>query len=455
MANEHAPLVLRDRTLVRWEENRINMASVPVQYGYGCLDGIVNTLKMEGDRVFLSTVDAGAHFARHIYNSARSVLYQSKEEIGTLERAVAAGRAYDFGYPLSLETREGDMDFRAYHSLYLELVLENFRHGFVHGNYARPFYSPCDERKDGEESDFQINGRIYKKTFSIMMQHWPNLLGPRRPDFPGLNILLCRDSRSPFPGTSLIEYKAESGYAPTRGPAVEEKNRFNERFGDKLMIHDILLMDHGGAFVREASGSNLFFIAQSGLVHTPSLDGSIFPGLTRDFVIRLIESEFGELSFLKMDAGCLNSRRIRIDDVRWLSEYGGEMFLAGTALGVIPVKRLVVPKKENPQAVDDYEVLEFRTGPDTKTALIQDCYKCFSVGDAFEVSEKGKRIQVNGFVSCPLLIEVPEHLRHRARDKLIPAGLDMPLDQTMRSGKVRPLPKTDGTVAVQRLAVNC
>jgi branched-subunit amino acid aminotransferase/4-amino-4-deoxychorismate lyase len=456
MANEHAPLALRDKQLIPWEDNRINMASVPVQYGYGCLDGIINTLKVDGGRVFLSTVDAGAHFARHIFNSVRSVLYKKAEEAGTLEQALSAGRAYDFGYPLSLETREGPMDLREYYSLYLSLVFDNMKQGFVHGNYVRPFYSPCDERKDGEESDFQINGRIYKKTFSIMMQHWPNILSPRHPDFPGLNVLLCRDSLSPYPGTSLIEYKHESSYAPTRGPAVEEKERFNALFGDKLKIHDILLMDYSGNHIREASGSNIFFIAPSGFVHTPGLDGSIFPGLTRDFVLRLLKSKIGtELGFV-VDDRHEYTQRVDLETARWFSMHG-EMFLTGSALGIIPVKRLVVPKKENPQVLEDYEIMEFRTGQDTKTALIQDCYKCFSVGDAFEVSDGAKRVQVSEFASWPLLIEVPEHLRQRAIEKLVPQGMDLPLDQTMRSGKVRPVPsKTERRIASQtpRLAAN-
>ena len=441
MPNEHAPLVLRDRTLIRWEENTINMASVPVQYGYGCLDGIVNALKADGERVFLSTVDAGAHFARHMFNSVRSVLYGKKDAAGTLEKAVSAGRAYDFGYPLSLETRDGPVDLRAYYQLYLSLVFENMRHGFVHGNYVRPFYSPCDERNDGEESDFAINGRVYKKTFSIMMQYWPGILAPRSPDFPGLNILLCRDSRSPYPGTSLIEFKHESSYAPTRGPAVEEKERFNALFGDKLRIHDVLLMDHSGRYVREASGSNVFFIAQSGLVHTPALDGSIFPGLTMDFVTRLVRGEAGDVLGLLMDDDrCLKRGKIGVSDARWLSEHGGEMFMSGSALGIIPVRRLLVPKVDNPAGMDDYELLEFRTGPDTKTSLIRDCYSCTSVGSAFELEWKGRRMQADEFSSWPLLMEVPENLRRRAMDKFVPTEPGLPLDQVMRSGRVRPVP---------------
>ena len=439
MPNEHAPLVLRDHDLVSWQQNVINLAGVPVQYGYGCLDGMVNTLKVVGDSVFLVAVDAGAHFARHIYNSARSVLFSTEEESGTLERAVDAGRSYDFSYPLVVEMKKGLLDLRTYYELYLKLMFENMQLGFVHGNYVRPFYCPSDQRKDGDPSDPQINGRAYEKTFSIMMLHWPNLLGPRSPTFPGLNILLARSSRSPYPGTSLIEFKAESSYAPTRGPAVEEKNRFNDRFGDKLTVHDILLLDHSGKHLREASGSNLFFIDNKGTIITPSLDGSIFPGITRNFVIDLanrLEAEGFDYSFHN---SYHHDAYIGLDQIRLLSKFAGEMFLTGSALGVIPVKRLVIPKKDNPETLADYEVLDFKTGPDTRTALIQDCYSCVSVGDAFEVSANGKRVRIDEFASWPLLLEVPAPLGDKAKQLLMPSGLDKPLDQTLRTGRVIPM----------------
>ncbi|MFN7991309.1 MAG: aminotransferase class IV [Candidatus Micrarchaeia archaeon] len=447
MPNEHAPFTVRDDALVAWKENLLNLASVPVQYGYGCLDGMVNTLRTVGGDVFLSAVDAGAHFARHIYNSARSVLYKSPAETGTLEQAVRAGRSYDMDYPLSLETRAGPLGFKAYYGLYLKLMRENFAEGFVHGNYVRPFYAACDDRVDGTRSDFAINGRVYQKTFSMMMQHWPGILSPRHPDFPGLNILVCRESRCPAPGTSLIGFKSSSTYAPTRGPAVEEKNRFNDRFGQILTAHDILLYDHTMQAFREASGSNLFVVSRDGTVYTPALDGSIFPGLTRDFVVRLIGS----------DAGAALGLRLREDDLGegWLphlSRDGGEVFFTGSALGVIPARRLILPRTKDPRDITDYDIHEFSAGVGTFASVISDCYRCFSIGDAFEVSYgRGKKALVRDFEEASLLFEVPRHLRDQASERFMKLDgtrpLDMPADQCLRSGRVAAVPPRNRRVA--------
>ncbi|MDO8554256.1 MAG: aminotransferase class IV [Candidatus Micrarchaeota archaeon] len=408
---------------------------MPVQYGYGCLDGQVNGLVLDEGKAFLVAVDLGAHIARHIYNSLRSVEYRTVEQIGTLEEAIKLGRNYDSDYKNRLATRTGEIGFREYFDIYIRLMFENMNQGFVHGNYVRPFYAPCDERIDGEQTDFQINGRIYKKTLTIMMLHWPALLVPRVPTFDGLNVLLTTSSASPYPGTSLIEYKAESSYAPTRGPAVEEKNQFNDRFGKELIIHEVLIFDHSRKFAREGSGSNLFlYDPRSRTFYTPYLDGSIFPGLTRDFVMRLIKGEFGETLNLKVQE--LNFDDKFIGDV---AKHGGELFLTGSALGVVSARRLIVRNDKKSGTLTDYDIIEFERQPESPVSRIGDCYRCFSSGNGAEIKTKEGTVRMTEFSSWSVMFEVPKELATKAKEAYTSINgtrLDLPTDQILRSGKV-------------------
>ncbi len=442
--SSHAPMALKNDTMVWWAGNTTNLSGVSTQYGYGCLDGMVNTLRVDGNgNVFLSAVDAGAHFARHLYNAAKSVLF--RDDVDTLEEALRAGRAYDFSYPVSLPAGTGILSLKRYYELYLMAMFTNMGNGFVNPNYVRPFYGPSETRLDGVENDFSIDGSAYSGRFTIMSMYWPGILGPRKPEFEGGNVLLTTRSTSPHPEGSFIQFKHASGYALTRGPAVAEKVAFNRRFGSAVMAHDILLLDPGRQYITEASGSNLFLL-HNGMAMTPVADGSIFPGLSRDILLRFIRM-FGE----QLGIDRVSEGDITLEATRRMAAEGAELFFAGSALGIFPVKTLIVPKHGKPSdKLDDYEMMEFRTGTDTKTAVLRDMYRCFSIGRGFEVlPEKlngtGAR-ECREFTSWPLLMEVPKELRTKAVEMLT-LGTNLPFDQQLPSNKVRPLHGGDNRIA--------
>jgi branched-chain amino acid aminotransferase len=81
-------------------------------------------------------------------------------------------------------------------------------------------------------------------------------------------------------------------------------------------------------FVEEAGSMNIFFVIDDE-VATPSLQGSILPGITRDSILHL-----GKKWGLKM-----RERPISIDEVRSAAEKGGlqEVFGTGTAAVISPV----------------------------------------------------------------------------------------------------------------------
>ena len=85
-------------------------------------------------------------------------------------------------------------------------------------------------------------------------------------------------------------------------------------------------------YVQELSGMNLFAVID-GELHTPELDGTILPGITRDSLIAIA----------KRDGKPLHQRRIVIDELLRQITDGrcSELFACGTAAIVAPIKQLV------------------------------------------------------------------------------------------------------------------
>ena len=88
-----------------------------------------------------------------------------------------------------------------------------------------------------------------------------------------------------------------------------------------------------GTHIEELGGMNLFFVYKDGHVVTPSLDGNILHGITRDSVITLIR-----------DRGIkLEERLVSLDEVREGFNSGEivEIFACGTAAVITPVGQLL------------------------------------------------------------------------------------------------------------------
>ena len=95
----------------------------------------------------------------------------------------------------------------------------------------------------------------------------------------------------------------------------------------------VMFLDaESGTHIEELGGMNLFFVYKDGHVVTPSLDGNILHGITRDSVITLIK-----------DRGIsVEERLVSLDEVRagFASGEITEIFACGTAAVITPVGQL-------------------------------------------------------------------------------------------------------------------
>jgi branched-chain amino acid aminotransferase len=84
-----------------------------------------------------------------------------------------------------------------------------------------------------------------------------------------------------------------------------------------------------GTYIEELGGMNLFFVYKDGHVATPSLDGTILRGITRNSVVQLIKDRGIEVQ----------ERKITLDEMRAGINSGDiiEVFACGTAAVITPV----------------------------------------------------------------------------------------------------------------------
>jgi branched-chain amino acid aminotransferase len=81
--------------------------------------------------------------------------------------------------------------------------------------------------------------------------------------------------------------------------------------------------------IEELGGMNLFFVFKDGSVITPSLDGTILHGITRDSIVTLLKDRGVEIT----------ERKVTLQEIREAASNGqlAEVFACGTAAVVTPV----------------------------------------------------------------------------------------------------------------------
>ena len=445
MQNEHPPFVLRDGELISWKENNLNLSGPTANYGVSCIDGMITTIKVINDRFYLVFPDFGAHLARHIFNGSRSVRNVDEEDIVSLDEAIRLGRLYESHPSLKFKLNQNqDLNFTTYMEKFVNLFIELIKKDFGYANYIRPIFVLSDSRMaDDLPNDCAIDASLYKANYAVNPMYWPAILGPRHPAFSGYNVLIAQKYLAPAPDTSKIQFKAGSTYDPTRNPGVAEKNAFNCLFGSHSngFIHDILLLDYTRTYLSEGSGSNIVIVEPNGTFISPLIDGTVFPGLTQRFVHNdLVQGEVGKT--LGWNSAY---RNISVDELAQLANRGCEMFLTGSAAGIIPIKRIYIPSIRKVKTTGDARLVEFKTGPDTLTALVRDCYQSFSIGEVCEINQNGKKVRMTSFEGVPLMIELPPQFAPKAFDKLTHFSpkferVSVPLDQIMQSGRVTQIP---------------
>jgi branched-chain amino acid aminotransferase len=91
-------------------------------------------------------------------------------------------------------------------------------------------------------------------------------------------------------------------------------------------------------YIEELGGMNLFFVFKDGSVVTPSLDGTILHGITRDSVITLLKDRGVSIA----------ERKVSLAEIREAADKGelAEVFACGTAAVVTPVGLLKSREEE-------------------------------------------------------------------------------------------------------------
>lgn len=157
----------------------------------------------------------------------------------------------------------------------------------------------------------------------------------------GLNIHLeTKRSRASKGGTGST--KCAGNYGIALRPLLDCKK---QGFNDNLFLELETYAGAGSlesAVVQEMSAANVFFVMNNGEIVTPSLErGTILPGVTRDSVLRIIESFADELKPAMMkstgqDNVVASSRDLTVGEMKQATE----CFCTGTAAEICPIRRI-------------------------------------------------------------------------------------------------------------------
>jgi branched-chain amino acid aminotransferase len=122
--------------------------------------------------------------------------------------------------------------------------------------------------------------------------------------------------------------KHGTGEAKTGGNYAASLLAQNE--GYENGCSQVMFLDaESSTYIEELGGMNLFFVYKDGHVATPSLDGTILRGITRDSVVQLIK-----------DRGLpIEERKITLDEIKSGITSGDivEVFACGTAAVITPI----------------------------------------------------------------------------------------------------------------------
>jgi branched-chain amino acid aminotransferase len=122
--------------------------------------------------------------------------------------------------------------------------------------------------------------------------------------------------------------KHGTGEAKTGGNYAASLQAQNE--GYEQGCSQVMFLDaETGTYIEELGGMNLFFVFKDGHVATPSLDGTILRGITRNSVVQLIKDRGIEIQ----------ERKVTFEEVRSGINSGEivEVFACGTAAVITPV----------------------------------------------------------------------------------------------------------------------
>ena len=239
------------------------------------------------------TLSHGMHYASLVFEGERAydgVIFKGREHT---ERLRKSGRYLDFDIPYS----DDEVD---------KAKMAVLKANDIVNGYVRAFCWRGSEM-------MAISAQQTKIHVCVAAWEWPSYFDPET-KMKGISLAVS-NWRRPSPESAPVHAKAAGLYMIcTLSKHQAEKDGFQ----------DALMLDYRG-YVAEATGANIFFVDDKGVIHTPIAD-CFLDGITRRSVIALAKS-------LQMK---VVERHIMPDEIGAMRE----CFLTGTAAEVTPVSRI-------------------------------------------------------------------------------------------------------------------
>ena len=260
------------------------------------------------------TLSHGLHYASLVFEGERAYSGTIFESRLHTERLRASCKFLDFDIPISDEEIEAAK----------QAVLE--ANGIVDG-YIRAFCWRGSEM-------MAISAQHTTTHVAIAAWEWPSYFDPET-KMKGITLDVA-DWKRPSPESAPVHAKAAGLYMICT---------LSKHAAEKKGFQDALMLDYRG-YIAEATGANVFFVDDEGVIHTPIAD-CFLNGITRQTVSKLANS-------LQMK---VVERHIKPEEMANMKE----CFLTGTAAEVTPVSRIgdyeFTPAETSRSLVDGYEDL--------------------------------------------------------------------------------------------------
>jgi branched-chain amino acid aminotransferase len=252
-----------DGEIVPWRDAKTHTLSHGLHYA---------SLVFEGERVYSGTIFKGREHTERLRNSCKLM---------------------DFDIPL------GDDEVDAAKMAVVEA------NGIVDG-YVRAFCWRGSEM-------MAVSAQMTTTHVAVAAWEWPSYFDPET-KMKGITLDIAKWKR-PSPESAPVHAKAAGLYMIcTLSKHEAEKNGYQ----------DALMLDYRG-YIAEATGANIFFVDDTGTIHTPIAD-CFLDGITRRTVIALAEAN--QMKVVQ--------RHMTPEDMAGMKE----CFLTGTAAEVTPVSKI-------------------------------------------------------------------------------------------------------------------
>ncbi|HLC20468.1 MAG TPA: aminotransferase class IV [Candidatus Nanoarchaeia archaeon] len=212
-----------------------------------------------------------------------------------------------------------DFDKKYLLDIITELIQRNAAAGHIHPEEGKLYVRPLAFRASRGDGLLGVYSLTHDIVFQAMVQEWGDYLPVKG------STLVVYDKEI---GGSLRHVKAGANYADGQIAKNDAMRYVTDR--GTFSFDDALYTD-GRGYVLEATGANIFFMKDKGII-TPSREQPILPGITREVAMELAKNMGYHLADGDIPLG-------------EIEEYDCA-FLTGTATGLCPVGVIYNPKDE-------------------------------------------------------------------------------------------------------------